>query len=304
MRVAIFAENEKDLAELASAASIFAGREEMIEVSITGEEKNISCCGRKVVYKLKGKQELNPEAISNVLRHVGEKYGISVFLLSTSKLCRAVASILSILTDTECITDAFDLSIEGKDVLASRGVFAGKATARLRCSIPCILTIKQGKYNPAEKVPCEVIYEDFTPPTKLNIVEVSEPQKASVDLKSARIIVSVGRGLKRKDDISMVEELAKALGAALGCSRPISSDLGWLPEEHHIGLTGVSVKPDLYIAIGISGQLQHLAGIKDSKIIAAINTDKSAPIFQACDYGVVGDMYKVVPELVKLLKSS
>jgi electron transfer flavoprotein alpha subunit len=89
----------------------------------------------------------------------------------------------------------------------------------------------------------------------------------------------------------------------MGCSRPLSSDLGWLPEEYHIGLTGVNVKPDLYLAVGISGQLQHVAGIKDSRIIAAINTDKEAPIFQAADYGIVGDLYQVVPAIQKLLAS-
>jgi electron transfer flavoprotein alpha subunit len=135
-------------------------------------------------------------------------------------------------------------------------------------------------------------------------VNAKAKEAANVDLKAAKIIVSAGRGVKKKEDLKMIENLAKALGGSMGCSRPLSSDLGWLPEEYHIGLTGVNVKPDLYIAVGISGQLQHVAGIKDSRIIAAINTDKEAPIFQAADYGIVGDLYQVVPALDKIISKS
>ena len=99
----------------------------------------------------------------------------------------------------------------------------------------------------------------------------------------------------------MLEQLAKVMGGAVGCSRPLSSDLGWLGEEHHIGLTGAYVHPNLYVAAGISGQLQHIAGIKDSKIIVAINKDKQAPIFQVADYGIVGDLYQVIPAMLKHL---
>jgi len=138
-------------------------------------------------------------------------------------------------------------------------------------------------------------------PTRIKILRATKKESGRIDLRKAKTVVSVGRGIKKKEDLAMVEGLAKSMGAALGCSRPLSSDLGWLPEECHIGLTGISVSPELYLAIGISGQLQHVAGIKDSKVIAAINSDKDAPIFQAADYGIVGDLYQLVPAIQRAL---
>ena len=120
-------------------------------------------------------------------------------------------------------------------------------------------------------------------------------------LEEAEIIVSVGRGFKSREDLSMAFKLAELIGAQVGCSRPIAADLKWLPEEHWVGLSGKKVRPKLYMAIGISGQPQHLAGIMDSKIIVAINKDPNAPIFKYADYGVVEDLYQLVPKLIERL---
>lgn len=131
-----------------------------------------------------------------------------------------------------------------------------------------------------------------------------KPEKAGgFDLGSAPVVVGVGRGFKQQGDLRMAEELAKCFpGGAVGCSRPIAADLKWLGEEHWIGLSGHQIKPKAYIACGVSGQIQHIAGIRGSKLIVAINTNKDAPIFQVADYGVVGDIYQVMPKLTQLLK--
>ncbi|MDE1852923.1 MAG: electron transfer flavoprotein subunit alpha/FixB family protein [Thaumarchaeota archaeon] len=181
-------------------------------------------------------------------------------------------------------------------------MFAGRVVAKVGCPFPAVATVKVGSYPRSETASGAVQEKDVgVVGDAVRLVSREKKAAGAVDLKSAKVIVSAGRGVKKKEDLAMLEDLAAKMHGALGCSRPLSADLGWLPEEHHIGLTGVNVKPDLYLAIGISGQLQHVAGMKDSKVVASINTDKDAPMFQASDYGIVGDLYQVVPAIKKVL---
>ncbi|MEA3189798.1 MAG: electron transfer flavoprotein alpha subunit [Thermoplasmata archaeon] len=139
--------------------------------------------------------------------------------------------------------------------------------------------------------------------SRVKVVSRKPERTGGFDLGSAPVVVGVGRGFKAQGDLKMAEELAKCFpGGAVGCSRPIAADLKWLGEEHWIGLSGHQIKPKAYIACGVSGQIQHIAGIRGSKLIVAINTNKDAPIFQVADYGIVGDIYQVVPKLTQLLK--
>lgn len=141
------------------------------------------------------------------------------------------------------------------------------------------------------------------PASKVKVVGKQEEKHSDFDLGSAAVVVGVGRGFKQKDDIKLAEALAKCFpGGAVGCSRPVAADLKWLGEEHWIGLSGHAIKPKAYIACGVSGQIQHIAGIRGSKLIVAINTNKDAPIFGVADYGIVGDLYQVLPKMTQLLK--
>jgi electron transfer flavoprotein alpha subunit len=132
----------------------------------------------------------------------------------------------------------------------------------------------------------------------------SARQRQSVDITEAKIIVCAGRGIAKQEDMTLANELAEAVGGEVGCSRPVAEELHWLPEEVYLGISGKKVKPDLYIGVGVSGQVQHVTGIRDSKIILSINQDENAPIFEAADYGIVGNLYEVVPKLIQELKAA
>jgi Electron transfer flavoprotein, alpha subunit len=225
--------------------------------------------------------------------------GYDLVLLPSTKNAKTIGGIVAQRLGVEFLTDVLSMKAEGGALTAERYVFGNKAVATVQTSLPAVVTVAPGRFQgepPAVQSTVEKLAE--APASRLKIVAVEEKARGAVRLEEAEIIVSVGRGFKKKEDLQMAFELAKVLGGQVGCSRPIAADLKWLPEEHWVGLSGKKVKPKLYLAIGISGQPQHIAGILDSRIIAAINNDPSAPIFQNADYGVVEDLYKIVPILI------
>jgi electron transfer flavoprotein alpha subunit len=144
---------------------------------------------------------------------------------------------------------------------------------------------------------------DFTIPLqRVQLIELRKKLGESANIESADILVCIGKGLSKKEDLSMVNELCTALKAELGCTRGLSADYHWISEERMVGISGKKCKPKLHVSIGISGQIQHTVGIMNSKIILAINKDKEAPIFRIADYGIVGDLYQVIPKLAQKIK--
>ncbi|MBI4876947.1 MAG: electron transfer flavoprotein subunit alpha/FixB family protein [Acidobacteria bacterium] len=203
------------------------------------------------------------------------------------------------------VSDVTGLRVEAGAPVFVRQLFQGKLNAGVRFTGagPYFVSVQAGAFRGAQP---ETIEEIAAAPGAAARVKAGEPFRESeraVDLSSAPVIVGVGRGIQDGENLALVESLAQALGAELGASRPVC-DNGWLPMERQIGSSGQTVAPKLYIAVGISGAIQHLVGIKESKTIVAINRDESAPIFEVADYGIAGDLFDVVPALSEEIRKA
>jgi electron transfer flavoprotein alpha subunit len=249
---------------------------------------------------------LDNQAYTYVIAEVAEKEQASMLIISNNNTGKAVAPRLSVRLKAGLVSGVTGLPVSVNPFIVRKKVFNGKAFARVEIKSPVkILTLSQNSYELIPKENDAVIGSfDSKLPAGLvkTIISKVEKQTGKIILTDAEIVVSGGRGMKSSGNWGPLEELAGILGAALACSRPVS-DEGWRPHEEHTGQTGKIIAPNLYMAFGISGAIQHLAGVSSSRFIVAVNTDKDAPIFEAADYGIVGDALKVLPELVKEIKA-
>ncbi len=231
----------------------------------------------------------------------GENY--DYLILIATKINKEAGSRIAQIIGAPAITEATGVGLEDGKPVFMRSIMAGKAISREFLSSPAVIMVSPGRSKPADtgKRVGEIRRISVSGKRSIEIVERRGKERRGVRVEDAEIIVSIGRGLKSKEDLPMVFKLAELVGAQVGCSRPIAADLKWLPEDHWIGLSGKKVRPKLYMAIGISGQPQHLAGIMDSKIIVAVNKDPGAPIFKYADYGIIEDLYVFIPKLIEKL---
>jgi electron transfer flavoprotein alpha subunit len=199
------------------------------------------------------------------------------------------------------LTGARSVTTDGDDIIVVNAIFGDIAEETVAVSGPVALLLDGGSVPPADRATAP-IEEISVPPLGLKVVETRTHGFDEVDLGAAHRVIGVGRGLKAQEDLALIEELAHALDAEVACSRPVAEGLNWMGKDRYIGSSGARIAPQLYLAVGISGQLQHMVGVTGAETIVAINTDPNAAVFKQADYGLVGDLYQLVPAVTAALK--
>lgn len=261
--------------------------------------------GVKKIYQVSNDAltHFDAQVYTKAIAQVVEKAGATVVVFSNNTDGKAVAPRLSARLKAGLVAGATSLPEAGSDFIVKKSVFSGKAFANIKVTTPVKIVmlnpnsfpIEEGE-GTAEVVPTEILADA----PKVKVTSVNR-QTTEVPLAEAERVVSGGRGLKGPENWGLLEDLAKAMDAALACSRPVA-DAHWRPHNEHVGQTGGAIAPNLYIAVGISGAIQHLAGVNRSKTIVVINKDPEAPFFKAADYGIVGDLFEIVPKLTEAVK--
>ncbi len=256
-------------------------------------------------------QPYTSDAFAHGLKVFLEKHPARLVLMPHTYQVRDFAPKLATAMGSTAISDVIGYKYEGGKLLFTRQMFQGKFVADVSFtgSGPCFVTFQNGAFR-ADKVevggsaaPVETVSVEVPDVVRNKPQEVFKEAKQAVDLTQAEIIVSVGRGIKEQKNIEIAKQLANALGGELAASRPIC-DNGWLPMDRQIGSSGQTVAPKLYLALGISGAIQHIVGMKGAKSIVAINKDSEAPIFEIADYAVVGNLFDIVPALIEEVKKA
>lgn len=240
------------------------------------------------------------ELISKHAKEIGAEY----VLFSNTSLGKDLAPLVSVRLNAGIIMDVIDLSFDNNELILIRPVYAGKALIEVKFKSEIkVITLRPNVFKPAEVTPpsTEIEVRSTDELNLKNKVTRIKKSEGKLDVAEADIIVSGGRGMKGPENFHLIEELAEVLGAAVGASRAVV-DAGWRSHGEQVGQTGKTVSPSLYIACGISGAIQHLAGMSSAKYIVAINKDKDSPIFNIADYGIAGDIFEVVPALTEEIK--
>ena len=232
----------------------------------------------------------------------------ALLILSNSRRGKAFAAKVGAQLGAGIINDVSALNLDADTLQAQHMVYGGLAIETDTITADySVITLSSGSYAPQQEDPARTGTAQTTvyiaPPASIKCLDRKAKEGTQVDLNKAARVIGIGRGIAAQADIAQIEDLCKALGAELGCTRPIAEGEKWMDRDRYIGVSGVMLKPDIYLALGVSGQIQHMVGINSAQTIITVNKDKNAPIFKMCDYGLVGDLYKVVPALIAAFKN-
>lgn len=306
MSVIVFVESKKGSISKASLEAVSYGSKIGDVTAVTYGDVDASVLGEygaKKVLVHKGLSVANDQQGTRLVVAAVEETGAEVVIFSKDQTGKAIAPRVAVALNAGHASGAIDYPSTDAGFVVKINVFSGKAFANIKIkSDKKVISLLPNSFSP-EKVEgsaeiTEVSYDLGT--TGITVKELKS-QGEGIPLPEAELVVSAGRGLKGPENWGIVEDLAKVLGATTACSRPVA-DIGWRPHHEHVGQTGLAIRPNLYIAAGISGAIQHLAGVNGSKTIVVINTDSEAPFFKAADYGVIGDAFEVLPKLTEAIK--
>jgi electron transfer flavoprotein alpha subunit len=312
-----FSENRELMLELLGKGSELAGKLQtgltavLLGHDVKDQAKELFCYGAQKVIVVDNPQlkEFHVETSLSALTQLTQQHKPELLLIGSTKRGKELAARLAARLNVGCVPDCLELKTDEQGrLLVERMVYGGNAiVTQVFRTKPQIVTIPRRRFEkPEYKAESQGEIIDASnlqlEPPKTKIEEVKPIEIAETKIEEARVVVGGGRGLEKKEDFKLLDELAQTLGGQVGYTRPLAEDRKWFKEW--IGLSGHTIKPDLYIACGISGVIQHVAGIRDSKIIVAINKDPEAPIMEIADYIVVGDLYEIVPALTETLKKT
>lgn len=299
------AKNAQEAVYFGSKIAAEQGMETIVVTAGNADNATLSALGKYGAKKViaHNSTELDGQQLTKLVSDVAKSENSQVVIFSQDLTGKAVAPRVAVRLEAGFVSGA--IALPTKDFTVKVNAFSGKAYCNVKINSAIkVISVSPNSLQPVEgEGTAEVINENCDLGTTKIVVKSKVQQTGEISLPEAELVVSAGRGLKGPENWGIVEDLAKALGAATACSRPVG-DAGWRPHHEHVGQTGVAIRPNLYIAAGISGAIQHLAGVNQSKVIVVINTDPEAPFFKAADYGIVGDAFEVLPRLTAAVKAA
>lgn len=312
MSVLVFAENwdgnfKKATFEAVSYAKSVAekigGNVTALVIGDVADAATLGKYGADKIITCKASSNSN-DVFANIIAKAADVNKASTIVLSNSNNGKSIAPILAIKANAGLVSNTVETPSNASPLTVKKKVFSSKGFATVSVNeAKAVLALSPNAFGVHESAAAGTVEAGtFEEGTALTQSQSIEKASGKLNLAEADLVISAGRGLKGPENWKMIEELAELLGAATACSKPVS-DIGWRPHHEHVGQTGKAIAPDLYIAIGISGAIQHLAGVNSSKTIVAINIDPEAPFFKAADYGIVGDAFDVVPKLVEAVRA-